>query len=617
MARKIIWLLVSFLMILSLVMASCGQKAAEEAKVTEEEEGKVVITEKEKEEEKEEEVVQPSSDEPQYGGTLTIPLSYEMAWNGPLRLPSTPHELTHNHLWDGDWAKGIAGGYGTNEADWRSMTNVPDLMTGYLAESWRFEVNSEAQTVTTIIQVRQGVHWALDPSSEASRLINGRQLTADDIVSSLDQQFNNPLSSNIIFAPYLMDLNIHPIKTGPWEVSLTLPLKDHLSVLIRAFQTVIISAPEIMQKGIDFAKDWHNDIGTGPFMMTDYVPGSMTMSVRNPNYFLKDPVGPGKGNQLPYIDKVRFVIIPDQSTRDAALRTANVDWLGGFGAFTPESAADMRSRIPALKEAPGDWGGMPPIYMRTDLAPYNDIRVRQAMMMATDFNTINENLYSGVGQILTWPYYYLTAYADLYLGLDDPEMPASVKELYTYNPDKARQLLTEAGYPDGFKTEIIILNTEADYYSVIKDMWFKVGIDMSLKIVDSGATKNSMIDNMAYTLIAYACSPPGTYPEQLMFYTKNRLNPSLIDDPIANEAAEKAQIAAITDFRGAMKITKELMKHLLLQAYAIPSVRYEGYSFWWPWLKNYSGETNVGYQTGYAWTQWVWYDQALKKSMGY
>ena len=52
------------------------------------------------------------------------------------------------------------------------------------------------------------------------------------------------------------------------------------------------------------------------------------------------------------------------------------------------------------------------------------------------------------------PYYDCKEYADLYLGLDDPEMPASVKELYSYNPDKAKELLKEAGYPNGFKTSL-------------------------------------------------------------------------------------------------------------------------------------------------------------------
>ncbi len=57
------------------------------------------------------------------------------------------------------------------------------------------------------------------------------------------------------------------------------------------------------------------------------------------------------------------------------------------------------------------------------------------------------------------------------------------------------------------------------------------------------------------------------------------------------------------------------MKYMLDQVYAIPLVTPPDYTFWWPWVKNYSGEYSVGYVHSYY--QWVWYDQELKKSMGY
>ena len=102
-----------------------------------------------------------------------------------------------------------------------------------------------------------------------------------------------------------------------------------------------------------------------------------------------------------------------------------------------------------------------------------------------------------------------------------------------------------------------------------------------------------------------------------MFTGTSYINHSLIKDPVADQVAQATRIQAITDFHGAMKATRELTKHLLDQAYVIQGMYYPTYSMWWPWLGNYSGEQTVGYFSGPFWTQYVWVNQALKKSMGH
>ena len=95
------------------------------------------------------------------------------------------------------------------------------------------------------------------------------------------------------------------------------------------------------------------------------------------------------------------------------------------------------------------------------MTPTSDVKVRRALMMATDFNAINNSQYGGLGQILSWPTWRTPEYADIYLGLDDPECPADVKALYTYNPDGAKALLKDAGYPSGIKLTMT-LSSDAD-----------------------------------------------------------------------------------------------------------------------------------------------------------
>lgn len=522
------------------------------------------------------------------------------------------HLLSHDYLWDGDWSRGPAG---TKEVAWVESTNIPDLNVGMIAESIKWTVNAATQEVVTKIVVRQGVRFALDPNSEASRLANGRQVTADDVLFAMNEFEGNPDSQNYKLMPDTR--NVRVVKTGPWELTLTLPFKQHLAASMRVLGLTIIYPPEVYAKYKAAFSDPKNDVGTGPYMITDYVVGSMISLKKNPNFWMKNPVGAGKNDQLPYIDNVKYYVIPDISTREAALRSAKLDLLGGF---TPEAGDDMAKRIPELKRTPAATWNVAPMYMRTDLAPYSDVRVRRALMMATDFDAINKSLYQGLGQILSWPTWKSAGYEGLYLGLDDPEMPASVKELYTYNPEKAKQLLKDAGFPNGFKTNLILSSdtTAVDYYSVIKGQWAKAGIDLTLDLKDPGQIVPIAAGFSYKELFSVFYAPNSTWPEQANYTNiANWVNASRVNDPTVNADAEKAAAAAVTDFTGAMKITKNLMKYLLDQAYCIPTPRYPQSTMWWPWLKNYSGETSVGYFAGDNWIKYIWIDQALKKSLGH
>jgi peptide/nickel transport system substrate-binding protein len=374
--------------------------------------------------------------------------------------------------------------------------------------------------------------------------------------------------------------------------------------------------PEVWQKYGNMV-DWHNSVGSGAFMLTDFVDNSSVTFVKNPNYWARDPVGPGKGNQLPYANGVTALIIPDVSTRQAAMRTGRIDTIGGLNW---EDGPALMKQIPGVQYAlKGRSSAMFVTGMRTDKAPLNDVRVRRAMMMATDFNAINQTLFGKDALTLTWPAGNFRAFKDAYIAMDDPDMPASVKQLYTYHPDDAKQLLAQAGYPNGFKTNIIYGQSDAtvgDYFSMIKGMWAKVGIDLTLQPKEN-AVWTSVYRSRSYDQLGYgSCAPMTTLYQCGAFWGESMTNVSYIDDPKVNEARPKMMALSLTDPVKADGIYRELLKYVLDQAWAIPYPSPASYSLWQPWLKNYYAVA-AGYMNGPNWVQWAWVDQSLKKSMGH
>jgi peptide/nickel transport system substrate-binding protein len=511
---------------------------------------------------------------------------------------------------------GPAGGYGANECDWVGAYDVFSQKRGFAAESWEWSLDPATDTGTLVYQVRDNVYFALNPDSEASKLVGGRKMTADDVVFSFTQVMTD--SRAYMYRAYpSMRKSFKCEKTGPMEVTVTVAGSDLITAIAKFGNYVGVVPHEVVEKYGDMAS-WKNSVGTGPFMLIDYVAGSRMLLEKNPDYWGTDPVGPGMGNQVPYIDSLQYLIIPDASTRLAALRTGKIDQ---YSPVNYEDAENLRTTAPDLIEGEGQLGGTPwIIYMNTQRSPFDDIKVRRALHMGVDLELIKNTLNHGLGQILYWPIEYTPAYADCYLGLDDPDCPDTVKELFVYNPEKSKQLLAEAGYPNGFKTTALIWQSQVDYLSIIKDMWSKIGVELELDVRENAAV-TSVYRAGEYDI----CSAVGGRGPISVFYHMVTMvgdgplggNASNIKDQKLIDASTEMQATFLEDDRAAMAQFRELMKYALDQAYAISGPVYPQSTFWWPWLKNYSGEIQVGYFDMQYWASYVWVDTDLKKSMGY
>ena len=239
-----------------------------------------------------------AADTPQYGGTVNFCVTSESTRADLFGLGHYAHiNLAFNRLWDGDWTKGPAGGYGTGETDWGAgSTNIPDLHIGHIAESWSVNVDNAKQQATTVVNIRKGIHFA-KTGTEAGRLVNGRELTVDDVVYCENEFLHNPASFNLQLFSYIKDFQA--VKTGPSQFSITLPFYDQLGGIMRLFDNMVIFPPELEQKygaatGIQGFNAAQNLVGTGPFMVQDYVASQFINRCQEPRLLDEESHRSGK-----------------------------------------------------------------------------------------------------------------------------------------------------------------------------------------------------------------------------------------------------------------------------------------------------------------------------------
>ncbi|GAI46529.1 unnamed protein product, partial [marine sediment metagenome] len=201
--------------------------------------------------------------------------------------------------------------------------------------------------------------------------------------------------------------------------------------------------PEVVEAG---PNDWDNLVGTGPFMIKEHKPGVCMTYVRNPNYWDTTTIN-GIEYEIPFIDELVHPFIADISTLTAAIRTATLDV---YWYVTNLDAANLRQTTPELLSAPGGGGWVSTIILRTDRSPLDDINVRRALMIGTNLEAVHKATLRVGPPFYSWP---VQEGIPGHVPLE--ELPPDIRELFEYNPKKARQMLADAGYPDGFTLELL------------------------------------------------------------------------------------------------------------------------------------------------------------------
>ena len=236
-------------------------------------------------------------------------------------------------------------------------------------------------------------------------------------------------------------------------------------------------------------------------------------------------------------------------------------------------------------------------------------------MIGTDLEAIN-TLVSVPGKVLHW-WPGGPGSPGTYTPLE--KLPADIRELYEYNPEKAKKMLADAGYPNGFTLR---MNIQAKYEphseraALLQDQWSKIGVNLQLDVLETATyTAQRMTQGFPDTQIA-----PQEIVNPLHLYrwchSKGTLSMSGYSNPRFDELVEKA--SATRSEEEANPYTLEAAQIHLREVGYLPLDLTVSSPYWWPWLRNHWGETNVtdANQVNPLYA-YMWIDQTMKKDMGY
>lgn len=283
---------------------------------------------------------------------------------------------------------------------------------------------------------------------------NGEPVTVEDVKYTFDRlmgtESGEPLSSSFE--------NVVALET-PDDQTFILRLSEPNSNFLYSM-TALHSA--IIPKSNDGQHN-ENPIGTGPFKFESYTPGNVLKLEKNSEYWKEG---------LPYLEKVDFVFQTDDQSAMLALQSGEVDLTRVIVHQIPQVENDFTLNYQENNSALI-------ISMNQDRKPFNDVRVRQAIHYAVNKQDIIDSVYSG---------YAVKLGSNMSPAMGE-YYKDGLQDVYNRDVEKAKKLLAEAGYPDGFKTTISVSSHNsmyADIAQVTVENLKEIGIDAEIEVVEWG-----------------------------------------------------------------------------------------------------------------------------------
>jgi len=287
---------------------------------------------------------------------------------------------------------------------------------------------------------------------------DGTPVTGEDWVWSL-------LRARDTDAPFSFIAEVIENVTSPDDNTLIIKLKEPWALLLADLAMFNLTVQEKSYfEGMNSEAYSKKPIGTGPYMIKEWEIGEYLLFEKNPYYHVEG---------LPKTEEIKFVVVPDDNTRLLQLEAGQLD-IATYVPFNKLQELDKNPKLTAL--------GVPStqtyyIFVNHTKKPYDIQKVRLALDYGTDKQALVNFILFGNGEVAT----SFRPQSSLFYN-------SSLKDR-GYDVEKAKALLAEAGYPNGFDTEFLVRSGNAVYQQVavlLKEQWIKIGINVNILALESG-----------------------------------------------------------------------------------------------------------------------------------
>jgi len=430
---------------------------------------------------------------------------------------------------------------------------------------------------------------------------NSRALDAQDVVYAWNRfeavhQARGDLSNKVSKVAPITAVEAPDARTVIFKQAF--PMATALYVLNSTQRLLLL--PREADGGFDARKDAR---GSSAWTLTDWRPSALFEFQRNPNWYRQD---------RPFIDKWEMPIVSEYAQRLAQMRSGGI-----YSApLRTEDILQTKKDVPALQMFPGDWGDryFQLIFGLKANSPFKDMRVRQAVSMLIDrqtiievFQAVDEFRKAGIPVQTRW---YTQAGVKPEEGWLDPQDQAKFGPAATYyqhNVAEAKKLLTAAGYPNGFNTDVLYSSaSQADYkqYDSVVAMLEEGGIKGKIQIWDATTEYIPRVQRSKANFEGVAMSVGATnfLPLELIFRRFHSTGTNFIGfdpsgvspekgDPRVNQMIEKAREEF--ELQKQHAIVHELQRYLSEQMYSVPwGGEHPGFQLAWPAVRNWGTYTH-------------------------
>jgi peptide/nickel transport system substrate-binding protein len=311
-----------------------------------------------------------------------------------------------------------------------------------LAESWKASADSKTWT----FNLRQGVKFS-----------NGDPVTCEDVKFSIDR-FANP-EVNTLYTGFGSSIESTKCENASTFVIQLNRVEGAFLDYLATLTPLIISQKAYEKMGETAFGE--KPIGSGPFMVKEWIRGQKLVLERNPYYWQE-----GK----PYLDSIIVEYIPDDNTRMLKIESGEAD----IATEVPYSQLERIKALPGIQVVIEDVMAWDAVWFNVLKPPLDDVKIIRALNYAAPKEAMLKTLMKGAGEIAN----HVIAKVKYW----DPTVPA-----YPYDLEKAKQLMAESSSPNGFSMKCLIVSgdqSERQQAEVLQQEWAKIGVKMEIEAVD-------------------------------------------------------------------------------------------------------------------------------------